>query len=1002
MKSLFIFIILILSLSITKAQKEYYNWYFGYKVGMTFNTPNAEPLPLLDGGMNSFEGCSAISDSFGNLLFYSNGEIIWNKEHKIMKNGNNLFGGYSAAQSVIIVPKPNSNHLFYVFTNDAIEYHYKDGISYSIVDMNLENGLGAVIEKNIHLIYNGNERLTATYHKNNKDIWIATQDIRNKNFALFLLTEEGLNHNPVLSPFSSEIFDSTKYITGYMKFSPNNYKLAFANQGEDRAQLYDFNSETGIISSEIFLDIDGASPYGIEFSSNSQFLYVATRFHGIFQYEINFSDTYSIKKSRFQITNNKANYKFMAMQLAPNRKIYITGQANKKLSVINSPNKQGIGCDIKIDEVDLQKDVNSWGITFVLNSVKNNFICAGESIFLFGKHIEGSTLKWIGPLGFSSNEINPVITNAKPEMSGFYHFTINFNDSIVFYDSILVTVKPLEKILFADSTEIIVNTKTYKLKAVDNPDKTKFKWYGINSDENEVTITKSGRYSVVTENESGCRDSASVFIHIYPQFCAGSDIVIDYYHEKPDNPKIQTEYLWSGPNNFTSTVRYPILENAKESMSGDYFVRIITISGDGVFMGDKDTVTMRVPVHIYGDLSLELSASKLRLCNNDSTDIFSIDSFAEYLWSTGETTPNITVKEAGIFQLIVKNEFGCADTAEIEIFKYDANIEFDKEILIFDELCVGDSQIEKLKLTINTETEFTISNISISNNSFEIINKNSFLKSYKNGEIVNIEIKFTPQDAGIFDDELVISSTEPCEFTKIIPISASAKQVLEFSFDEHYSEAGQLIEIPLFGQIKCPAPQNLTTDYEIEIAFDKEYFAPESVKFGQIISNQIIGNERVIKITSDGEFRREKSEINVIFGKALLGRSESSQIRINDVALSKDRYFPEHLNGSLTVDGCVNDITTIQMFTPTKMTISPNPSDGELKVSIGTQEEGSFSLIVFDVQGIEVFRSEFTRNDRTFEQKDYNINTQNLGNGIYTIHLTAPWTLLREQVVVVR
>jgi len=360
------------------------------------------------------------------------------------------------------------------------------------------------------------------------------------------------------------------------------------------------------------------------------------------------------------------------------------------------------------------------------------------------------------------------------------------------------------------------------------------------------------------------------------------------------------------------------------------------------------------------------------------------------------------VKDAGNYKLIVKNEFGCADTSEIEIFKYDANIEFDKEKLTFDDLCVGETQTKNIEIRIKTETEFKITDVSISSNSFEIINKNALLKSYKNGEIVNIEIKFKPQDAGKFDDKLVIYSSEPCENVQTIPISASSKQVLEFSFGEHYSEAGQLIEIPLFGQIKCPAPQNLTTDYEIEIAFDKEYFAAESVKYGQVISNEIIGIEKIIKVKADGSFNQSKSEINVIYGKALLGRSESSQIRINDVALSKDRYFPEHLNGSLTVDGCVNDITTIQMFTPTKMTISPNPTDGELKVSIGTQEEGSFRLVIFDVQGREVYRSEFTRNERTFEQKDYNINTQNLGNGIYTIHLTAPWTLLREQVVVVR
>jgi len=104
----------------------------------------------------------------------------------------------------------------------------------------------------------------------------------------------------------------------------------------------------------------------------------------------------------------------------------------------------------------------------------------------------------------------------------------------------------------------------------------------------------------------------------------------------------------------------------------------------------------------------------------------------------------------------------------------------------------------------------------------------------------------------------------------------------------------------------------------------------------------------------------------------------------------------------LNVDGCVNDITAIKMFAPTKMSISPNPSDGELKISIGTQEQGSFSLVVFDIQGREVYRTDFTKTDKIFEQKDLNINTLNLRNGIYTIHLTAPWTLLREQVVVVR
>ena len=1002
------FIILVLSLVListatTHAQKEYYNWYFGRKVGLTFNTPNGEPLPLLNSEMNTGEGCSTISDSAGNLLFYSNGFTIWNKEHKIMKNGDSLLGGTSSAQSVIILKKPNSDSLFYIFSNSAFENRYKDGISYSIIDISLDNGLGAVVEKNVHLIHNGSERLTATYHKNQSDIWIATQDMSNKQFALFLLTEDGLDHAPILSPFSSEKTGNLEYISGYMKFSTNNLRFAFANQGESRTQLYDFNSETGIISNEIILVHLGAWPYGLEFSSNCRFLYVATREDGIFQYEINFSDISSITNSKIQIAKSQSNCEFMAMQLGPDNKIYIIGQTHPKLSVINEPNLRGKDCDIKTNSIDLQKSASSWGLTFVLNSIKLNNICAGESILLFGMRVPGSTVEWTGPLGFSSKDLNPVILDAQPEMSGYYYYTITKDSEIYDFDSIMVTVKPLEKILFEDTPVIIVNTKTYKLKAVENPEKTKFKWYGIESDENEVTITKSGRYSVFTENESGCSASASVFIHIYPRFCAGDDIVIDSHHEESENPNIKTEYSWNGPNDFTSTERYPVLVNANESMMGDYSVRIITLSGDGVFEGERDTIFMRVPVYVYGDLGLELSANKLILCPSDSTEIFPLDSYFEYLWSTGETTPAITVKEAGIYELIVKNVYGCADTAKIEIFKNDGNIEFNKGILIYDgPICVGDSLILNLQMTNKSSTDLTISSITTTSNSFEIIDYNLLIKSYKNGESVNFGIKFKPQEAGIFDDELLFITSEPCEFTKSIPISASAKQVIEFSIGEHFTTAGKSLEIPILVEIICPAPQNLTTDYEIEVTFDKEYFAPERVKFGQIISNAIVGNERVIKVKADGDFLQEKSEINVIYGRALLGRSEVSQIKINNAKFTKDRYFAGYTNGTLKVDDCLNDIKSLKMFTPTKMTISPNPSDGELKVSIGTQEQGSFSLVVFDLQGREVYRTEFSKSDKTFEQKDYNINTLNLGNGIYTIHLTAPWTLLREQVVVMR
>jgi hypothetical protein len=49
---------------------------------------------------------------------YSNGEKVWNKLHDVMPNGDSLFGGASSSHAAFIVPKPGSDHLFYLFTTE--------------------------------------------------------------------------------------------------------------------------------------------------------------------------------------------------------------------------------------------------------------------------------------------------------------------------------------------------------------------------------------------------------------------------------------------------------------------------------------------------------------------------------------------------------------------------------------------------------------------------------------------------------------------------------------------------------------------------------------------------------------------------------------------------------------------------------------------------------------------------------------------------------------------
>jgi len=160
-----------------------------------------------------------------------------------------------------------------------------------------------------------------------------------------------------------------------------------------------------------------------------------------------------------------------------------------------------------------------------------------------------------------------------------------------------------------------------------------------------------------------------------------------------------------------------------------------------------------------------------------------------------------------------------------------------------------------------------------------------------------------------------------------------------------------------------------------------------------------------LKIQATAEFEKLNGElkpVNIIYGQALIGRSETVPLTIQNVDFPNNRYFPEYQNGSLKIDGCVNDLSGIQIFKPTTMKVAPNPADDDLKVTVVTQEEGSFSIVIYDFQGREVAKSEFKRSNKIYEEKDYTFNINGLGTGVYSVHLTAPWTLKREPLLIVK
>lgn len=352
------------------SQGEANNWYFPIFNGLSFNSE--VPTILLDGAMYGWEGCSTISDRNGNLLFYTDGYYIWNRDHELMKNGKWIGGGKSSTQSALIAQKPKSKNLYYVFTTNCEECYYDNyhdymskGFQFNVVDMNLENGFGAVTnEKNIIIMDTVSERLAGTKHRNGIDDWIIIHEWNTNAFRAYLLTENGFNKIPIISKVGSihlqdhPLYELNENMTGYLKMSSNNKFLAVAIAGLSKVEIFHFNDSSGLISNPISIVFPSyEKPYGIEFSPNCKFLYVSTWpnfFENypslIRQFDMSVWDSSSIKSSEYIIATSppKLGFNFFAsMQLAPDGEIFISDEEREYIAQIENPNRKGLLCNFK-------------------------------------------------------------------------------------------------------------------------------------------------------------------------------------------------------------------------------------------------------------------------------------------------------------------------------------------------------------------------------------------------------------------------------------------------------------------------------------------------------------------------------------------------------------------------------------------------------------------------------------------------------------------------------
>jgi hypothetical protein len=346
-------------------------WYFGQGAGIDWST--GSPVVVTNGQTNSYEGTATMSDLNGNLLFYSDGNTIWNKNHVPMQGGLNLLGcdniptPIQVSQNAAIVPKPENDSIYYLFSLGCLDFQGYN-FNYTIINIKLNGGLGKVISANNFLMRSRTQGIGICRAANGCDTWVVAMDSLGYD-CFFKVTASGVTSTPVKNFGGITYFPNGGIYCNY-KFSNNLALMAntiYTGYGYDTLMIHQFNNTVGLTYNSIGIPIGNQSVYSVAFSPNNTKLYT-TMFSNanggaytdtLYQYDISVFDENYIKLSKTVIyadsvcTGHILNGLDGKIYIARGVTSFLHGNMDS-LAVINNPNSSGLSCNFNLNGVYLQ------------------------------------------------------------------------------------------------------------------------------------------------------------------------------------------------------------------------------------------------------------------------------------------------------------------------------------------------------------------------------------------------------------------------------------------------------------------------------------------------------------------------------------------------------------------------------------------------------------------------------------------------------------------------
>ena len=283
-------------------------------------------------------------------------------------------------------------------------------------------------------------------------------------------------------------------------------------------------------------------------------------------------------------------------------------------------------------------------------NISNLSVCVGDTIQLNGNAPGATSFSWINSNGATVSTDS--VLNTAFYVHGINTFTLEVGDGSctqqttinLNVDTIPTTDLGLDTTI-CDNAPLVLDAGAQSINTI-------FNWFNSNSSSSVLQVDTAGLYKI-TLTSGTCVFTDSINISTVPSpivilgndttICFGENIILDV------TAAGNATYQWSN-----------IKTTSSITVDSTGFYAVTVTDGNGCF--DSDAINIVSNPQIVIGLS---DTATINVAGDSMT--LDAGSWSSYLWSTGETTQQITVSTSGIYSVTVTDANNCSNSDEINI-----------------------------------------------------------------------------------------------------------------------------------------------------------------------------------------------------------------------------------------------------------------------------------------------------------------------------------------------